>query len=90
MRALEPALRERSPAALKRGKVECRIALNRTAQAAATLAVDAARVGQLAAAASEVTRVVPAPRRCPSHEILRWPGVLAEPTVPPAELAARR
>ena len=43
LRAVEPALRETLAAALKRGKVECRIALNRTAQGAATLAVDAAR-----------------------------------------------
>ena len=51
LRIAEPALREILAGALKRGKVECRIALNRTAQAANTLAVDAQRVSQLAAAA---------------------------------------
>ena len=88
LRGIEPALREKLSASLKRGKVECRVALNRTAQGAATLAVDLARVGQLAAAASEVTRTVPQAAPLSVHEILRWPGVLAEPSVPPTELAA--
>ena len=89
LRAVEPALRETLAGALKRGKVECRIALNRTAQAVGALAVDTTRIGQLAAAASEVTRAVPGAVPLSVHEILRWPGVLAEPTVPPAELAQR-
>jgi uncharacterized protein (TIGR00255 family) len=86
LRAAETSLRETLSGAVKRGKVECRISLNRTAQGAATLAVDTARIGQLAVAASEVTRAVPAAAPLSVHEILRWPGVLAEPTVPPAEL----
>jgi len=89
LRAVEPALREILAGALKRGKVECRIALNRTAQTAGTLAVDGARIGQLAAAASEVTNVVPGATPLTVHEILRWPGVMAEPSVPPSELARR-
>ncbi len=87
LRIVEPALRETLAGALKRGKVECRIALNRTAQATGTLAVDTARIAQLAAAASEVTRTVPDASPLSVNEILRWPGVLAEPSVPPAELA---
>lgn len=86
LRAAETSLRESLAAAIKRGKVECRIALNRTAQGTAALAIDTGRIGQLAAAASEVTRAVPAAAPLSVHEILRWPGVLAEPTVPPAEL----
>jgi uncharacterized protein (TIGR00255 family) len=88
LRVIEPAIREKLAAALKRGKVECRVSLNRSTQGSATLAVDLARVGQLAAAASEVTRAVPQAAPLSVHEILRWPGVLAEPTVPPADLAA--
>src|SRR4029453_12299239 len=78
LRAAESSLREILAAAVKRGKVECRIALNRTAQGTATLAVDSVRIGQLAAAASEVTRAVPAAAPLSVHEILRWPGVLGE------------
>jgi uncharacterized protein (TIGR00255 family) len=87
LRMVEPALRETLAAALKRGKVECRIALNRTAQATGTLAVDTARIAQLAVAATEVTRAVPGASPLSVNEILRWPGVLTEPSVPPAELA---
>jgi len=89
LRAVEPALRETLAGALKRGKVECRIALNRTAQATGAVAVDTARIAQLAAAASEVTRAVPDAVPLSVHEILRWPGVLAEPAVDPGTLAAR-
>ncbi len=89
LRGLESSLRERIGAELRRGKVECRISLNRTAPGAAMLAVDAARVEQLAKAAADVERHAPGAAPLSVAEILRWPGVLAEPTVPPEELAAR-
>jgi uncharacterized protein (TIGR00255 family) len=89
LRGQESALRERIAAELKRGKVECRISLNRTAPGAAALAVDAARIAQLAQAAAQVQRHAPGAAPLSTAEILRWPGVLAEPTVPPEELAAR-
>src|SRR4051794_40769783 len=59
LRSLESALRERIAAESKRGKVECRIALNRTSPGAATIAVDATRVAQLAEAAAAVRRNAP-------------------------------
>src|SRR5512141_2589103 len=62
LRALESALRERISAELRRGKVECRIALNRSAPGSTPLSV---------------------------AEILRWPGVLTEPSVAPEALAAQ-
>jgi uncharacterized protein (TIGR00255 family) len=89
LRGLESALRERIAAELKRGKVECRIGLNRTTPGAAALAVDPARVEQLAAAAARVREHAPGAAPLSVNEILRWPGVLAEPTVAPEELAAR-
>jgi len=88
LRGLESALRERIVVELKRGKVECRISLNRAAAGAAGLAVDLARVGQLARASAEVQKGAPGAAPLSVGEILRWPGVLAEPTVPPEELAA--
>ncbi len=48
-----------------------------------------ARVEQLAKAAADVERHAPGAAPLSVAEILRWPGVLAEPTVPPEELAAR-
>jgi uncharacterized protein (TIGR00255 family) len=88
LRGLETTLRERILAELKRGKVECRITLGRPAAGAAGLAVDLARVAELATAAADVAKGAPGAVPLSVGEILRWPGVLAEPGVPPAELAA--
>ena len=81
LRTLETALRERLATALKRGKVECRVALARAAGASAAMAVDPKRVSALADAASEVRHLVPGAAPLSTAEILRWPGVLMEPTV---------
>ncbi len=89
LRHLEPALRERLSGDLKRGKIECRVALARTTPGATTLAVDAAKVAQLADAANQVSQIVPTALPLSINEILRWPGVLAEPSIPAEELAAR-
>jgi uncharacterized protein (TIGR00255 family) len=88
LRGLEATLRDQILGELKRGKVECRVSLSRSAADAASLAVDLARVGELAKAASDVARGAPGARPLSVGEILRWPGVLAEPSVPPDELAA--
>jgi len=88
LRGLEATLRDQILGELKRGKVECRVSLSRSAPDAASLAVDLARVGELAKAASDVVKGAPGARPLSVGEILRWPGVLAEPSVPPDELAA--
>ena len=87
LRGLESVLRERLGTDLKRGKVECRISLNRTSPGAATLAVSTERVEHLAQAAADVERHAPGAAPLSVAEILRWPGVLAEPTVAPDALA---
>jgi uncharacterized protein (TIGR00255 family) len=89
LRALESSIREQVGASLSRGKVECRVLLNRTAPGAAGLAVDAARIEQIVAAASAVRRSVPDAQPLSVAEILRWPGVLVEPAVAPDVLAER-
>ena len=88
LRHLETALREKLSGELKRGKVECRVAMNRVTPGATSLAVDAARVGQLAHAAAQVLRTLPSAAPLSVNEILRWPGVMAEPSIPPEQLAA--
>jgi len=88
LRGLEATLRDQILGELKRGKVECRVSLSRSAPDAASLAVDLARVGELAKAAFDVAKGAPGARPLSVGEILRWPGVLAEPSVPPDELAA--
>ncbi|MEP7275636.1 MAG: YicC/YloC family endoribonuclease [Betaproteobacteria bacterium] len=87
LRALETPLRERIAAALKRGKVECRVSFARAAGAAASMAVDPARIAAIAAAAAEVRQLVPGATPLSTAEILRWPGALVEPTVAPETLA---
>jgi len=89
LRLSEPAIRERIAAELKRGKVDCRASLARTAAGSASLAVDAGRVADVARAGQEVARLVPGISPLTTAEVLRWPGVIAEATVPPEELAAR-
>jgi uncharacterized protein (TIGR00255 family) len=86
IRSLETTLRERLAADLKRGKVECRVALARASAGAAALAVDGERVAQLAKVARTIREVVPDAAPLSTAEILRWPGVLAEPTVAPEQL----
>jgi uncharacterized protein (TIGR00255 family) len=88
LRSLEPALRERLAGELRRGKVECRVALNR-AGATASLAVDPARVEQLVQASGAVARLMPGVPPLTTADVLRWPGVLVEPSVEPDVLAAR-
>ena len=88
LRGQESALRERIAAELRRGKVECRISLARTAPGSTSLAVSPERVEQVAKAAADVERHAPGAAPLTIAEILRWPGVLAEPTLAPDTLAA--
>jgi len=86
LRSLEPALRERLAAEVKRGKVECRVALNRVAASVAQVAIDQSRVRALAQAAAEIRQLVPGAAPLSAAEILRWPGVMVEPAVAPEAL----
>jgi uncharacterized protein (TIGR00255 family) len=89
LRGLDAALRELLTAELKRGKVDCRVALNHGLPGAASLAVNTERVTQLRDAAAEVLRHAPGSTALSVVDILRWPGVLTEPSLPPAMLAER-
>src|SRR5437899_12607309 len=66
LRSLEPALREQLAAELKRGKVECRVALNRVTAGAAQVAIDQAPTRGLATAAAQGRRPVRGPAPLPS------------------------
>ena len=88
LRAIEAALREQLVGTLKRGKVECRVSLSRNNASAFGVAIDSARVAELAHAAAEAMKSAPGARPLSVGEILRWPGVIAEPTVPADELAS--
>jgi uncharacterized protein (TIGR00255 family) len=87
LRSIESAVRDVLAVQLKRGKVDCRIALNRSAPGTTELAVSVERVIQLRAAADEVLRHAPKSTPLSTIEILRWPGVLAEPSLGSEALA---
>src|SRR5271169_3438899 len=89
LRALDAALRELLGAELKRGKVECRVALSHALPGTASLAVNAERVAQLRDAATEVLRHAPGSTALSVVDVLRWPGVLTEPSLPAAAFAER-
>ena len=87
LRTLEPALRERLAAAQKRGKVECRVALARTAGGTAGIAINLERVQQLAHAAASVAAAVPGTAPLTTADVLRWPGVMVDASISQEALA---
>jgi len=87
LRTLESAVRDALAAELKRGKVDCRVALNRALPGTASLAVNVERVAQLSDAAAEVLRHARGSTPLSVAEFLRWPGVLTEPSIEPSTLA---
>ena len=78
LRALEPVLREAITARVARGKVECRLSFGRKEKSAASLAVNDALLASLKQAQQDVTAHFPQATPLSVHELLRWPGVLAE------------
>jgi uncharacterized protein (TIGR00255 family) len=81
LRSIESAVRDILTLQLKRGKVDCRVALNRSAPGTTELAVNVERVTQLRDAAEEVLRHAPESIPLSIVEVLRWPGVLTEPSL---------
>ncbi|MDR2244034.1 MAG: YicC family protein [Burkholderiales bacterium] len=76
LRVLEPMLRERLAARMKRGKIDCKVSRTRNLEATPGLRVDAAQVAALLAAAGEIRAQAPAAAPLTTADILRWPGVL--------------
>lgn len=76
LRGLDPAIRERLSARLKRGKLECGLRFDPSARAEAELAVDMGLVEQVARACERVDAAVSNPAAVSALDILRWPGVI--------------
>ncbi len=87
LRALEPALREALGSELRRGKVDCRMSINRSGTPQAGLHLDPAAIEQLFAVAREVRKQMPDSAPLTVHEVLRWPGILAEAALSPEAMA---
>jgi uncharacterized protein (TIGR00255 family) len=79
LRAHEPLLRERISARVARGKIDCRLSLTEEpAQGAAQL--NREMISRLKALAAAARESFPDAAPLSMAEILRWPGIVAEPT----------
>jgi uncharacterized protein (TIGR00255 family) len=78
LRAAEPLLRELIAARIARGKVDCRLYLGSAApQARQGLNIQA--IQELRSLATEAAKAFPGISPLRTADVLRWPGVLAEP-----------
>lgn len=85
-RAFEGAMREALAAKLTRGKIECRISLNRNTAAASLLEINAALLARLAEFDSQVRAALPQAAPLGVADALRWPGMFGSDTLPMEEL----
>ncbi|TVO68396.1 YicC/YloC family endoribonuclease [Denitromonas ohlonensis] len=82
VRLAEPALREMLTARLSRGKVECRLYLQKNdAASTAEMSLNGALLQQLKAAQTQAQVVFPQAKALSVSELLRWPGMMADDSV---------
>ena len=81
LRAKEIELRATIGEVLKRGKVECSLHIRRGATGTTDLTLNDALVRQIAARAGEIAALLPEASAPNPVDVLRWPGVVAEPEV---------
>ena len=79
LRALEPLLREAITARVSRGKVDCRFYFNESAGAQLAQRLDPAALERLKALSDEARKAFPEAGALRVADVLRWPGVAAEP-----------
>jgi uncharacterized protein (TIGR00255 family) len=87
LRSAEPALRELITAGIARGKVECRISLQKLPAESRQPAIDRGLLAQLVAAADEIRALAPGAQPMSVADLMRWPGVFAEPLADPETIA---
>jgi uncharacterized protein (TIGR00255 family) len=80
LRTLEPTLRELIGARIARGKVDCRFFLNDSGAAKAPQRLNAEALQRLQELDREARRAFPEAQPLRVADVLRWPGVIAEPT----------
>ncbi len=81
LRSLEPMLRELIAARVARGKVDCRLSFAASAAAPARRSLNSAALEELARLAAEAQRALPQAGPLRVADVLRWPGVIAEPAL---------
>lgn len=88
LRIVEPLLREAITARLGRGKVECRVSLVPGGERDRELALNAALLKQLSALQAQILAGMPNAAPLSVNELLRWPGMLGDDTLPADRLQA--
>jgi uncharacterized protein (TIGR00255 family) len=89
LRSLEPLLREQISARIGRGKVECSLRYTPSDQTgAAELALDDARVKQIAHASRHIDSFLYNPAPVSSMDVLRMPGVIKTTPLDPEQVQA--
>jgi uncharacterized protein (TIGR00255 family) len=79
LRALEPVLRELIGTRVSRGKLDCRLFLNEAAGSVPGTRLNAEALARLRELSVEVTKALPQATPLRIADVLRWPGVIAEP-----------
>ena len=85
-RGFEPAMREMLGAKLTRGKLECRISLNRGTATPSLLEINTALLDRLAELQAQVRTRLPDAAPMTAADLLRWPGMFGADTLPMEEL----
>lgn len=78
LRALEPSVREVLRKKLSRGKVECQLRYQLTAQASTEIEVNKDLIGKLLAASTAITELSSTAAALSTADLLNWPGVIQE------------
>jgi uncharacterized protein (TIGR00255 family) len=79
LRGLEPVLRELIAARVSRGKLDCRVYLNENPQLPGVTRLNAEALERLKELAAQVQQALPHAAPLRVADVLRWPGVVAEP-----------
>jgi len=88
LRPLEPMLRELIMARISRGKLECRVFLNEGAISQIPQRLNSEAISRLRGLAEEARRAFPDAAPLRVADVLRWPGVVAEPAADAEKLRA--
>ena len=87
LRALEPVLREAIVGSVSRGKVDCRLYFNESGATQAQR-LDPAALARLRALSEQAQQAFPEAGALRIADVLRWPGVAAEPPADEEKLRA--
>ena len=88
LRVLDTQVRERISNALQRGKVECQLRFQSSAQQSPDFALNKELIARLVAATAEVDKMLDQPASVNALDILRWPGVIQAPQPDHEQMAA--